>query len=538
MLPPLSTHRTITIFKISYRLCLRRRCLSTNSIDPSIRDFTAELTRTQPVFQVPPSSIHILKEPSQFYATLLDMIRNAERRVFLSSLYIGSEEDELISTLAHRLREKPDLTLDLLLDLNRSTRPGPGSTAKVLLPLLREFPTQVNVSMFRSPSLRGILAKIVPPRFNEGWGTWHAKIYGADDDVMISGANLNKSYFTNRQDRYIRFTDQSMMTQYCFDFMQTVANFSYKFLPSPAGSSSSNPLQNSHSYIQEDYTLHWPDANTHPHHFNSAAENAFKKFQELYRERTLQFTNGSALSKSGNAILLPIIQAGQFNIKEEESIFQQLFRSLARSSGRPLLDLTSGYFSLYTPYQEHVLQAKNVDCRIVASSPEANGFYGSKGISGRIPEGYTLYEQRFMKAVSEAGRLWKGPSPSQGQGVLLSEWEKPGWTYHAKGIWLSPSSSSLPVLTLFGSTNLNSRSAHIDTELSFLMIVPSEPHVDCGGMPTNDSDVASAGECLSLRQELAREIQGIRSNVVEWEGGDRTIRWATKFIVWLVQGML
>ena len=31
------------------------------------------------------------------------------------------------------------------------------------------------------------MAKIVPPRFNEGWGTWHAKIYGVDDDVMISG---------------------------------------------------------------------------------------------------------------------------------------------------------------------------------------------------------------------------------------------------------------------------------------------------------------------------------------------------------------
>jgi hypothetical protein len=41
--------------------------------------------------------------------------------------------------------------------------------------------------MFQSPSLRGLLAKLVPPRFKEGWGTWHAKIYGVDDDVMISG---------------------------------------------------------------------------------------------------------------------------------------------------------------------------------------------------------------------------------------------------------------------------------------------------------------------------------------------------------------
>lgn len=85
------------------------------------------------------------------------------------------------------MREIPSLELDLLLDLNRSTRPGRDSTANILLPLLQEFPSRVHVSMFRSPSLRGLLAKVVPPRFNEGWGTWHAKIYGADDNVMISG---------------------------------------------------------------------------------------------------------------------------------------------------------------------------------------------------------------------------------------------------------------------------------------------------------------------------------------------------------------
>jgi CDP-diacylglycerol--glycerol-3-phosphate 3-phosphatidyltransferase len=31
------------------------------------------------------------------------------------------------------------------------------------------------------------MAKIVPRRFDEGWGTWHAKVYGFDDDVIISG---------------------------------------------------------------------------------------------------------------------------------------------------------------------------------------------------------------------------------------------------------------------------------------------------------------------------------------------------------------
>lgn len=39
-----------------------------------------------------------------------------------------------------------------------------------------------------------------------------------------------------------------------------------------------------------------------------------------------------------------------------------------------------------------------------------------------------------MKAVEEHGRLWQ-PSHTEkaGTGVQLDEWEKEGWTYHAKG---------------------------------------------------------------------------------------------------------
>lgn len=106
------------------------------------------------------------------------------------------------------------------------------------------------------------------------------------------------------------------------------------------------------------------------------------------------------------------------------------------------------------------------------------------------------------------------------------------WLLFPIGVWLSPNSSSPPVLTLFGSTNLNSRSAHIDTELSFLMIIPPESVV-CESMQ-GENDAAS----LALRRKLDSEINGIRSNAVEWRGGDRKVRWTTKLLVWLAKGML
>lgn len=54
------------------------------------------------------------------------------------------------------------------------------------------------------------------------------------------------------------------------------------------------------------------------------------------------------------------------------------------------------------------------------ATSQANGFYNGRGISGRIPEAYTYLEQRFMKAA-------------YGANVSLKEWDRNGWTYHAKG---------------------------------------------------------------------------------------------------------
>lgn len=93
-----------------------------------------------------------------------------------------------VDELGAALDRNPCLNLDILLDFNRSTRPDkPFNTVELLLPLLRDYPSQIRFSLFRSPHLRGLLAGLVPPRFKEGWGTWHAKIYGVDDDILISG---------------------------------------------------------------------------------------------------------------------------------------------------------------------------------------------------------------------------------------------------------------------------------------------------------------------------------------------------------------
>ena len=146
---------------------------------------------------------------------------------------------------------------------------------------------------------------------------------------------------------------------------------------------------------------------------------------------------------------------------------------------------------------------------------QANGFFGAKGISGRIPEGYTHLEQRFWNSIVASNRQWQN-----NHGVQLHEWSRDGWTYHAKGLWVSPSLGELPVLTLFGSSNLNSRSANLDTELSFVMVIPEDD------------------KCKSIKQDLAEELARLRKFAVQWQGNDRNVRITTKWLVSLVGGML
>nr|GAT47409.1 predicted protein [Mycena chlorophos] len=479
------------------------RLRSQSSLAATIGDFTAKLRH--PKFSVVARDVRILLKPTEFHDQLKEMIERAHTRIFISSLYLGSTESELVVSLQRALERRPHLRLHMLFDFNRSTRPEPKSTAKLLAPLIAQFPERVHISFFRSPSLRGLMAKLVPPRFNEGWGTWHAKIYGVDNEVMISGANLNKSYFTDRQDRYIHFSasDQQRLSHYCFDFIRTVSDFSFRLLP-PA-----KETLPEHSVRAEEYNLRWPLPETHPHQIHGFAQTALTSLQESYRHLT------SEPLDPGKFALYPLMQAGQFHIRDEEQTLHLLFKHLnSMQTSRALVDLTSGYFGLYEPYQKLVLESSNVDCRIVAASPRANGFYGSRGVSGRIPEGYTLLEQCFMNAVASANRQ---------NSVQLTEWEREGWTYHAKGIWVSDTDpDALPKLTIFGSTNLNSRSAHIDSELSFLMVAP-EGHEEAA---------------LRMRRKLFVERNYIRAWSKPWKGAERKVRLGTRFLAWLVGGML
>jgi CDP-diacylglycerol---glycerol-3-phosphate 3-phosphatidyltransferase len=150
---------------------------------------TSELDRIAPSFDLCGDQIEVIQTPAQFYSTLKDRIRSARRRIFLSTLYIGKSERELLETVQQAMRDSPELKLSILTDALRGTREAPRpSCASLLAPLVEEFGAgRVEVRMYHTPNLTGLRKRTVPKRINEGWGLQHMKLYGIDDEIILSG---------------------------------------------------------------------------------------------------------------------------------------------------------------------------------------------------------------------------------------------------------------------------------------------------------------------------------------------------------------
>lgn len=159
-------------------------------------------------------------------------------------------------------------------------------------------------------------------------------------------ANLNKSYFTNRQDRYLHFTSSPTLSDYCFDFLRLFSHLSYRLLPPKT------------SRMQ--FTLHWSNGSVEPTKIQHVAERTLINFQSSQPRRP----------PAGDTFVIPMIQAGHLNVRDEERCIALLLSHLSSlpDAARSVIDLTSGYFALHQPYQECLIRSP-VSSRIIAAGP-------------------------------------------------------------------------------------------------------------------------------------------------------------------------
>ncbi|KAI1113303.1 hypothetical protein F5Y14DRAFT_418394 [Nemania sp. NC0429] len=457
------------------RQCSRRYSMPAHSmpagISPSsagmLAPFTNELDRLAPSFKVNGSQIHIIKSPTDFYETLKSKIRHAKTRIFLSTLYIGKSEEELIATLREALRANPELKLSILTDALRGTREAPDpSSASLLAPLVTEFgPRRVEVRMYHTPNLTGLRKRHIPNRINEGWGLQHMKLYGVDDEIILSGANLSNDYFTNRQDRYHLFASRDV-TQYFWKLYQGVTSLSFLVEPTQEAAG---------------FRLQWPSTNAapspleQPAKYVSQATNLISKLISLDESRAALPAPDHSSAASNDTTVYMLGQLSQLlrpDTSTELPVITHLLKTLAapQYSGSSWT-FTAGYFNPDPTLRNLLLSTASQNNTVITASPHANGFYGSKGVSGLLPGAYTYLARRFLREIHQRRR---------DSSIVLKEWrngtvgEPGGWTYHAKGLWITLPGDVDPSMSIIGSSNYTKRSYSHDLEAGALIVTRNE----------------------------------------------------------------
>jgi len=458
------------------------------------------------------SSIRLLSDPTTFHQTLIDLASRTQRRILLSSLYLGTGplEQQLVQAISRRMAEQPQIKVDVLLDYLRGTRKvgkNEESSVTTLRPLIEATVTpDSNASHPTSSSHSsrfGLSLLHVPPplpgvhisyfrswiehRFfrgnktREAVGVHHMKFYVFDDHVVISGANLSDTYFSNRQDRYI-VIESAELASFYESLFQTIQQMPFCYRVGPDGTVPPLPLSDriaaQHSqrdgFAQRLLPLVQPTSSTSSHSSSTSAS-----FSSSLR---------SATDSNHDTWIFPTLQMGSLNVTHDEMLTCSLLQlcsaegrnrsqpavasttssnpPTAASQSPPLtLDIATGYMNLTDRYVRHLLRTMT-PIRFIAAARDANGWWGATGGGRYVPEMYAAATLSFLRRVNRANKSHL---------LQLYEWSRGGWSYHAKGLWMSAAAdadgdSSTPLLTMIGSPNFGARSVQRDTETSIVLL--------------------------------------------------------------------
>ncbi|KAK1741943.1 CDP-diacylglycerol--glycerol-3-phosphate 3-phosphatidyltransferase [Skeletonema marinoi] len=463
------------------------------------------------------SSKHLSATPSDFHSHLCQKIRHAQERVILASLYIGvgsgselgemstskdhhyCKEDEFLQSLYFAASNKEIKQMQIILDANRAMRKvsftnkrnagqshdsNQGSSlstnsADAVLSTLKPFLERIegdnhsknsNNGLFLFPVNDQRLCTILPSPLDEVAGVFHIKAYLVDDELILSGANLSEEYFSNRLDRYMLFTDGGGgLVDFYADLCDTLCSYAIKYDGQPPllstqsfDSTRKQHLESSLArlFVDETQTI-LPGACSHSDALDPVAY-AIPTFQmpNSILGRPFQFQSDNDASRD---LLLAAVESDQDMSVRLSSAYLNLtprLRSVLtmfgnkRGGGAPYV-LTAGAMSHgFAPKKQTKSKQNNVG--IVDK------------IKSSIPEAFlTLVKEASQSIIACGGK------------VLL--YERQGWTFHAKGVWITANDTNTSrqelindptsvVSTIIGSGNYGARSEDLDVESNCVIV--------------------------------------------------------------------
>jgi CDP-diacylglycerol--glycerol-3-phosphate 3-phosphatidyltransferase len=159
---------------------------------------------------------------------------------------------------------------------------------------------------------------------------------------------LSTDYFTNRQDRYIKFGGTKQLSDYYCDMLETVGSFSYTLHP-PA----------SHTNSSAQYSLLLKDTADPVEHSLKFKSQAYQRMREFLSRH--QNTGGTG-SGDHDTVVYPIVQMAPLGIRQDEKATLRVL-DIIHEHGKTVTQkdywqiyLTSGYFNFTQHYKEMILR--------------------------------------------------------------------------------------------------------------------------------------------------------------------------------------
>uniref|UniRef100_A0A915N421 CDP-diacylglycerol--glycerol-3-phosphate 3-phosphatidyltransferase n=1 Tax=Meloidogyne javanica TaxID=6303 RepID=A0A915N421_MELJA len=191
----------------------------------------------------------------------------------------------------------------------------------------------------------------------------------------------------------------------------------------------------------------------------------FHSIYTIMAKHSMQLDKFGKLNFSGSASIHPFTGSNEEIQKSIKTEIFELFDKCKGDENIKEINLITAYFNLCDEYADWMLQKRSFLVNIVFGSPRTNGFYGGTGLSGSVPLLYLQNSLDFIRKSKEKG-FEKSP-------FTFMEWDRDGWTFHAKGLWIDFLNSKR-IGTVLGSSNYGFRSSQRDLEAQVLLVTEND----------------------------------------------------------------
>jgi CDP-diacylglycerol--glycerol-3-phosphate 3-phosphatidyltransferase len=162
---------------------------------------------------------------------------------------------------------------------------------------------------------------------------------------------LSTDYFTNRQDRYIKFGETKDLSNYYCDLLETVGSFSYKLRPPVKIDGPVAPYS-----LLLDNTA---DPVTNTLQFKTQAYERMRNFIKRYSNKGVKISHSDS---DHDTIVYTVIQMAPLGIRQDENATLRIL-DIIHEHGKSVeskyywnVHLTSGYFNFTNRYKEYILR--------------------------------------------------------------------------------------------------------------------------------------------------------------------------------------